>query len=567
MFRAAIGSGWIFLCAAALGCTGAIGAGGASKGGVQTTTGTGGNSGLGVGGTVGTSACAPSTSFAPPRLWRLNDQQYGNVVHDVFGSAITVPAAVSEASVLGAEAVTSADRLTIGSEMTAGNYMDSAHSTAVSAVADLPALLGCGSATTVDPSCVQSFIQTKVARAFRRPVTDDEAQSMLALYQLGAPDGPAEGVRVLMEYVLQAPAFLWRTELGGMPAATSAPQPLGSYELAGALGFLFLNSAPDGELWDKATTGTLTDPTVLAMEVDRLMVLPAVKANVASQVGSWLDVLKAEATVKDPNVFPQFTDQIKNELTQSAQLFVQDVVESGKLSDLLTSPRMFLNQELATLYGVPGVIGQSLVPVDVAAPERHGGILTQPALLAANAHVDGGDVVHRGLYIYLSMVCGATPPSPPANAASVNNALPADYNQRQRAAFRASRADCAICHTNFDPFGLLTERYDPIGRYAEKDAAGQTIDQSATINVGSKVLDGPANGIGDLISRLQSSRQFSDCASGKLAAIALGRVVSTDNTCALRDVQDDFAKSGSFTGLMRAIATSPAFQTRDARLQ
>jgi hypothetical protein len=164
------------------------------------------------------------------------------------------------------------------------------------------------------------------------------------------------------------------------------------------------------------------------------------------------------------------------------------------------------------------------------------------------------------------MVCGGQVPDPPANATAVDQSLPATATERERAEFRASRADCSVCHVRFDPLGLLTERYDPIGRYREKDAAGRVIDQRATISVGTSA-DGPADGLGDLVTRLRSSRDFSDCAAGKLAAIAVGRTVKEDNACALKKVQDDFASSGSFLGLFRSIATSPAFLTRDGQLQ
>jgi hypothetical protein len=506
-----------------------------------------------------------TASFAPPRLWRINDQQYGSVVRDVFGANIAVPPDVSASLSTGSEEPWLASGLAI-TNMVAQNYMNSAHTTALSAVANLPALMSCA---TPDTACVQTFIKTKVARAFRRPVADTEVQDMLALYQLGAADGPAVGARVLMEYVLQAPAFLWRTELAGIdPASTNAPsKPLGPFELAGALGFLFLDSAPDDGLWARATDGTLADPQVLSSEVDRLMALPRAKANLANKVGTWLSVHRIESTVKDPAIFPEFTPSVKTALTQSGQMFLQDVVLGGTLKDLITSSRIYLNQELAALYGVSGVTGTSLVPVSVTLPERSGGILTQPAMLTAtDAHPDRGDVVHRGLFIYSSMVCGSAVPGPPANAAAVNASLPATATERDRANFRASRSDCSSCHSRFDPLGLLTERYDAIGRYRERDAAGQLIDQSATIRVGTNV-DGPANGIGDLIARMNSSRQFADCAAGNLVNIAIGRDVTADNSCALQGVRDQFAQSEAFVGLFRAIATSPAFMMRDGNLQ
>ena len=565
--RSTLGALALLIAAATLGCTGDIGTptsqSGALPGGSGSSPGTVG----GVGSpTHRTGPCVTSAALAPPRLWRLNDQQYGNVVHDVFGAGITVPAGVSEALSAGAEDLSRAESLTIGDDTIASNYMNSAHATALSAVKDVGALVGCAAP---DAICVEKFIRTKVARAFRRAVTDAEAHDMLALYQLGAADGPSEGVRVLMEYVLQAPAFLWRTELAGTDPGklTTAPQPLNAYELAGAIGFLFLDSAPDDSLWAKAAADSLTKPDVLAAEVDRLMALPAVKVNLANKVGTWLSIKKTEATVKDPTIFPEFVPAVKDALTQSAQMFLQDVVAGGTLTDLITSRKMFLNQDLATLYGVGGVTGPSLVPVDVALPERSGGILTQPAILAANSRVNRGDPVHRGLFIYSSLVCGNPVPGPPANATAVDQSLPATATERDRANFRASRSDCAGCHVHFDPLGLLSERYDPIGRYHEKDASGQLIDQSSTINLGSTVLDGPANGFGDLIARLKSSRDFGDCAAGRLAAVAVGRTVADDNSCAVATLRDGFVQSQSFMGLFRAIAISPGFMTRGGDLQ
>jgi hypothetical protein len=546
-------------------CTGQIGTTGAGAGAGSPLgpTGTGGAGGAAVGPKSG--PCDPKLGLAPPRLWRLNDQQYVNVVHDVFGAGIAVPAAVSAAAIVGAEDATSASGLKIADEPTVQNYMATASATAASAVTDLGRLLPCA---TPDADCVEAFIRTKVARAFRRPVTDAEVQSMLGLYQLGAQDSPATGVSTLLTYVLQAPPFLWRTELAGVDPAVPAttPKPLGPFELASALSFLFVDSAPDDTLWAKAVDGSIVRRDVLVAEVDRLMALPAVKANVANKVGGWLSVHKTEVTVKDPMVFPQFTAAVQTALTQSVQLFLQDVVFNGTLLDLVTSGKMYLNQDLAALYGVAGVTGSALVPVDLPDPQWRGGILTQPALLAANSRPDKGDPIHRGLFIYSSMVCGATLPPPPANAASVDSSLPADATERMRANFRESRADCNPCHGRFDPLGLLTERYDPLGRYVSTDASGQPIDQSATITLGNN-LDGPANGLPDLITRLKSSRQFSDCASGMLANISLGRPVSSESSCALQDVQNTFAAAESFMGLFKSLATSPAFATRDGRLQ
>lgn len=508
--------------------------------------------------------CDATLGLAPPRLWRLTDQQYANVVHDVFGAGIAVPPDVSAARVLGSEEPSSSSALSISDLPTAQNYFRSGGSVAASAVANLGALLPCA---TPDAACVETFVRSKVARAFRRSVTDEQVTDMLAIYELGAQVSPSASVEALLHYVLQSPWLLWRTELPQGAGATGGPQPLDGFDLASAVSFLFLNSAPDDSLWAKAIDGTITQPAVLEAEVNRLMALPAVTANLVNKVGGWLAIRKTEVTAKNPKVFPEFTPEIQASLAESVQLFLRDIVEHGTLSDLVSSRRVYLNQQLATLYGVSGVSGPTLVPVDMGAPQWAGGILTQPAILAAMSRSDKGDPIHRGLFIYNSMVCGGTLPGPPPDALAIDSALPSDASERDRANYRASDGKCRGCHARFDPLGLLSERYDPIGRYQETDASGHLIDQTSTVALGGSPLDGFADGIPDLVERMKSSRGFADCASGMVSDIALGRAATGDNSCALRAVQETFAANGSFLTLFKTIATSPAFAARDARLE
>ena len=122
---------------------------------------------------------------------------------------------------------------------------------------------------------------------------------------------------------------------------------------------------------------------------------------------------------------------------------------------------------------------------------------------------------------------------------------------------------CTGCHGRFDPLGLLTERYDPIGRYRQTDKDGQPIDDTATVEGLGADVDGKTSGILDLVSRLRSTRRVADCASDRLSTAVLGRETRSDSSCTLKAVRDTFAKSGSFDELFKAIVTSSGFVTRD----
>jgi hypothetical protein len=563
-------------CVGAVGSGGSPGAAGGSPTGVPTGSGAAGT-GVGPSGGAGTTnvtgiagdsgsgdPCTQSGSLATARVWRLTDQQYVNVVSQVFG--VRPPAEVTQADTAPAEFsnFSEAPELTVQAN-TVSAYQIAARNAAYSAVTqNLRVFLPCGSTSPTD-ACVEQFVRNRVSRAFGRPLTATEVTDLMGVYHTGAMESVSMGMRLVIEATLQSPSFLYRTELGA-PAAggPTGKATLTPFELAGAIGFALLDSIPDDQLWAHAQDGSLANPQVLAQEVDRLLATPAVRANLASKASFWLGVEKLRSIVpKNMTLFPEFTAQVQDDLYQSARMFVQDLFTNGDLGDLLTSRRMYLNANLAKVYGIPGVTSTSLVPVDGPADSRAAGILTQPAVLAAWSHPDRGDVVHRGLFVYNALVCGGNIPPPPANATAIAAGFPKDATERELAGLRATNAaGCGTCHGLFDPLGLATEQYDPIGRYTPTDAKGQPIDASATLRLGSE-LSGPITGLNDLVTKLQNGRRLADCASRNMAPFVLGRSVVTDNSCALQGVKDTFAKSGSFTDFYRAMLTSPGFLTRD----
>ena len=58
-------------------------------------------------------------------------------------------------------------------------------------------------------------------------------------------------------------------------------------------------------------------------------------------------------------------------------------------------------------------------------------------------------------------------------------------------------------------------------------------------------------------------RRVAYCAAKKLATFAMGTDPSIINSCALRDVNERFYKSGSFLDFYRGLATSTGFATRN----
>jgi hypothetical protein len=334
------------------------------------------------------------------------------------------------------------------------------------------------------------------------------------------------------------------------------------YELANALSFSVLATVPDDELWAKAGDGSITQPTVLAAEVDRLLALQPAKDILAKKISYYLNIEKIPVASKDATTFPEFTATLQSSLYQSAQMYLNDLVWNGKLSDLFTSNKYYANDEIAKVYGLPPVQGSGLIQVDMP-PERNAGFLTQPGLLAtSNLHTSSDDVVHRGLWIYQNLVCGIAIGTPPANALSIASTFTGTDRQKTRQ--RDAMPVCGACHSFFDPFGIASEGFDPIGRYRTTDPQDMSaIDSTGTIKGIGADMDGPVSSLKDVADKLKTGRRVADCAVARLAQYTLDHNPNEENSCAIQKIKDDFAASGKFVDLFKSILTSPAFATRD----
>jgi hypothetical protein len=522
---------------------------------------------------TGPPCVATQKAFAPARIWQLTDSEYVNVVRDVFGIALTGIDAEIVSSGAGEQYSNYSEGVSIGAQA-APNYQTAAVKVATQAVSRMAALLGASPPTAAQ---VQGFITTRVARAWRRPVTAAEVAALMNIYNAAQPDAET-GFSLIVQAVLQAPSFLYRTELGTNAAAATGPVELTPHELASALSFFFLETSPDDSLWAKAQAGMLTDPKVLAGEVDRLMQLPAARANLTRKASYWLGLEALPSKLRDRKLYPTYTDSLKASLYQSVQAFLDDILWNGTFADLFTSSKVYANAEMGRVYGIPGLVGTTMTAVSVAGTQRSAGILTQPGLLvAANKWAERADPIHRGLMVYDSFVCGAQIPPPPADAANVAGTM--NGTEREKANMRAAAGACAPCHGNFDPLGLSFERYDAIGRYSETRQAvldattGMTtfrttampIDASAVLSPGlGPDLAGPIADVNALAAKLSDdSVRVGYCATRRLAEYSLGHNPDAENSCELKAVKLAFVKAGSFKEFFRALALSPGFRTRD----
>ncbi len=99
------------------------------------------------------------------------------------------------------------------------------------------------------------------------------------------------------------------------------------------------------------------------------------KALVDNFFAQWLQLRAAHGQAPDPNVFPEFDENLREAFIQETELFLESQLrEDRSVLDLLTANYTFLNERLAQHYQIPGVYGSRFRRV-THTDERRGGLL------------------------------------------------------------------------------------------------------------------------------------------------------------------------------------------------
>lgn len=308
-------------------------------------------------------------------------------------------------------------------------------------------------------------------RAYRRPVQAADLEPLLAVFEQASRRGQDfdGAMRVAFKAVLLSPKFLILQEQD-RPGAT-APWPVSGHELAQRLSYFLWSTMPDDELSALADSGRLLEPDVLARQVQRLLEDARAEAFVRHFAAQWLGLDALFNTVDpDRGKYKEFTPSLRQALYDEGFHFAGAILrENGRVLDFLDSRHTFVNEELARLYGIPGVHGAHMRRVDLP-DDRRGGVLGMGAVLAATSYPQRTSPVLRGKWV-LEQLLGTPAPPPPANVGS----LPADDRKIEALTFRQqlekhrSQEQCMGCHNRLDPPGFGLENFDPIGKWRDTE--------------------------------------------------------------------------------------------------
>jgi mono/diheme cytochrome c family protein len=396
------------------------------------------------------------------------------------------------------------------------------------------------------------------ARAFRRPVTAEEVEKCLILYDAAERKGQRFELRVrtALYRVLVSPHFLFRVELDPPNLAPGTTYAIGEYELASRLSYFLWNSMPDDELIALAGRGALRQN--LEAQVRRMVKDPKSQSFLHGFAEQWLTLRKLDLASPDPKQFPTFTPSLREAMLRESLLFFEAIVRDDRgIPDLLDADFTFVNAALAKHYGIEGVTGDAFVRVK--APANRGGMLTHAGILTLASNATRTSPVKRGKFVLDQLLNTPPPPPPPElDIPELEDQKQLKGTLRQQMEQHRANAVCASCHQRMDPIGFAFENFNAIGAWRDKDA-GDAIDASGVLPDGRK-FDGPA-GLQKLMRADKAA--FVRCVAEKMLTYALGRGLEDYDRRAVNGIMEVVGKSDDrFSALLLAIVRSDPFQKR-----
>ena len=451
-------------------------------------------------------------------------------------------------------------------------------------------------------ACATRIAKDLGSRAFRRPLTDEEVAGLVTNTAHAASGGNAAvaaapfvaagsdtqtGIKLMIEAILLSPSFIYRTELGPSTLTADAsgnyPQTtLTPYEVATQLAFTFLGSIPDRELeLAAADTGPngLGTTSGISAQVDRLLKLPAVQQNLTTIVAGWFNVGQLFLKTHDTSFLASLpsadqTDQsgVQSDLYASAQQLISNVLweSSGKVTDLLSTPKGYFNSRLAKLFpevtfanGAPTSATTFVVGTWPDAQNRVG-LLTDPSYFWAQSDPAANSIVKRGKAIHDDIIC-ADPLPPPVDLStpSAQAVIALGDSEVTKSDARLSTQPCLACHQQMDVYSRVMQHFGPIGNYRELDEAGRAIDTSVTFTAGTPVGAQTIAGPKELAQSLVASGHISGCAVQKMTSYLIGTMIQKYDTCEVDIIRSAFAKTdGTLASLFRTVVVADFVRAR-----
>ncbi|MEM1441756.1 MAG: DUF1592 domain-containing protein, partial [Verrucomicrobiota bacterium] len=407
------------------------------------------------------------------------------------------------------------------------------------------------------PAGLRRYLTWFATRAFRRPLTEGQIDPYLALAQQKLDQGEPfeEALKVGYRALLCSPRFLSFVEPVGQ---------LDDHSLASRLSFLLWSSIPDNDLMKLANRGELSDPRVLAAQVNRMLNDPKSERFFQHFTDQWLNLKQIDFTTPDPRRYRTFDTVLQESMVAETRAFVEELVRTNlSAKNIVDSDFGMLNMRLKEHYGIKDAkvrAGGGLQRVSLP-EEARSGLVTQGSVLKITADGSVTSPILRGVWVN-ERILGLKTPPPPPNIPAVEPDIRGAVSIRDQLAKHSSSESCAACHDKIDPAGFALETYDPVGQW--RGAYGTKKD-SAKVDPSGLTPDGvPFNGIRSWKAIYADRPEMLAHTFAKhLLTYGTGAYPRFSDSTYLDDIVAESAKDNyGMKSILHAVVASPIFQSK-----
>ncbi len=409
-------------------------------------------------------------------------------------------------------------------------------------------------------ACANEILSTLARQAYRRPVTENEVSDLLGFYEMGNEIGGFEkGIETGIRRIISGPEFLFRVESAPAGVAEGQPYQISDLELASRLAFFLWSSLPDEELISVASENRLSDPDVLEDQVMRMLADPKAENLTTNFASQWFLLRNLQAIVPDPLTFPDYTDNLRQASVKETQMLFQSIVDEDRsVLDIINADYTFVNEDLAKVYDIPGILGSRMRRVEIEDDNRKG-ILGHSSVLTLTSLGIRTSLVTRGKW-FLTNLIGTPPPEPPANINTDLERFNDGTPRSLRDLMELHRSDpvCSSCHYMMDTIGIAMENFDGVGRF-------RTMDGEVEINPVETLFDGTEIGSPAALREWLVERPeiFVGTTTEKLMQFALARPIEWFDMPHVRTIVREAAQDNyKFSDIVMGIVNSVPFQMR-----
>ena len=548
-------------CLIAAGCLGTIGE---PSGGGNGPNGGGSNGSAG-----GSSASGPGNTgpLSQPvaSLHKLTIAEFTNSLHDLLGSNAPVSSQLEPDQQLDGFRSVSASTVAV-SPMGVSQYetaINAATQFAFSSATQAATVLSCVPASATDTTCpVSQALGAFGRRAFRRALSSADVARYVGVATDIAQE-PGSNILIGLQHavsaILQSPEFLYRVELGAPSPRDGGRNKYTDFEMASRLASLLWVSVPDEALLNAAASGGLSTSSGVLAQAKTMLVSQKAHQSIANFANDLYGLDPSSGTpltttFKDPMFYPNWTKTLPVAMQQEVLMRIDDVAFTGDYLSLYDSPTVFVNNELALIYGLPPAAVDGFRRVVLPSGSPRLGLLGSGAILASNGLPQRTSPTLRGRFVAEQLLCKTVPPPPQGVNTSVLDTLPPGSSVKAILEQHRQNAACATCHAMMDPTGLALENFDSVGAY-------RTTENKVPIDA-TGVLDGVAfKDEASLATVLRNHPQAGPCFVSKLYEQAQGRATLSVDVPVLASLSTQFEMSGHRADqLLLSIVSSDAYR-------